>query len=91
MEWLTEKARESVGSLHHGLKAVEKDVPKKAAVPFASLLTALLQVLAAIDAFLDALRSRDNDAAPPPPAPAAPKAGSDEEEETPDRDTPPRR
>lgn len=89
MEWLTERAKESVGGLHHALKAVEKDVPKKAHVPFASLLTALLAVLEAIDAFLDALRSKDE----APTKKAAPPGGPGdyEEEETPDRDTPPRR
>lgn len=82
MEWLIQSAKQSVGGLHHALKEGEKAVPKKAAVPFASLLTLLLQVIAAIDALLDVLRSDDK----APPAPP-----SDDEEETPDRDTPPRR
>lgn len=87
MEWLTERAKESVGSLHLALKGVEKDVPAKAAGRFASLLTALLAVLEAIDAFLGALRSRDDPASPPRP----PKTDPPEDEETPDSDTPPRR
>lgn len=84
MEWLTERAKESVGSLHLALKGVEKDVPAKAAGRFASLLTALLAVLQAIDAFLDALRSRE-DAQPPV------VASSKDDDDTPDSDTPPRR
>jgi len=90
--WLTENAKQNVGSLHHALKSAEHNVPKKARVPFASLLTLLLQVIGAIDALLDALRSDDDEEPkppPPPPPPSVPKA--DEEEETPDRDTPPRR
>lgn len=69
MEWLTENAKLSVGGLLHGLRSVEKEVPAKARVPFASLLTLLLQVLAAVDALLDALRSKDE----PEHSSAAPK------------------
>ena len=93
MEWLIQNAKQSAGGVHHALKAVEKDVPKKARVPFASLLTLLLQVIAAVDALLDALRSNDDDdeeRRPPPPPPRTPE-GADDEAETPDRDTPPRR
>lgn len=89
MEWLTERAKESVGSLHHALKGAEKDVPARAAGHFASLLTALVQVLSAIDAFLDALRSKKE--AEVPPGLAVKKREVEEEDETPDLHTPPRR
>lgn len=86
MEWLTENGKQAVGGLSHALKAAERDVPEKARVPYVSLLTALLAVLEAIDAFLAALRSKD--------APKKEVVGlpiEDDEPDTPSRDTPPRR
>jgi len=55
MLWAIERARSALGSLHAGLDA-QKPKPKHA-VQFGSLLTALLGLLAALDAFLDELRS----------------------------------
>lgn len=65
--WL-ESISQSARALHVAARHAESRVPAKHSVQFASLLTALLTVVQAVDAFLDALHSDPDEDEKTPPA-----------------------